>query len=208
MEDSCKNSGDRVFPLLLKVNDRVENIGNPLFYSDLIFDEKKKNLDFFAFNPNVEIPEKRKIENISVKDKLSLNSFYSIELALEFLKNDLDDLNDHLKKENFKYQNVELIEGQFMLSDERFAVDIVNLSPGEQLILLLLIWQFMYNKYQVFAKTVLLFDEPDGHLHPKAVYEFLKIFKKLICMGIQIIMTILYNHIKIYFIQVPLQNYF
>ena len=68
-------------------------------------------------------------------------------------------------------------------------VNLANLSPGEKLILLLLIWQFIFNNYEVYGSTVLLFDEPDAHLHPIAVHDLIKILEKLVHLGIQIIFT-------------------
>jgi len=71
----------------------------------------------------------------------------------------------------------------------RPGVKINNLSPGEHLILLLLLWKYIFGKFEVYCRTILLFDEPDAHVHSSAVYNFLEILEKLARMGVQIIMT-------------------
>jgi hypothetical protein len=63
------------------------------------------------------------------------------------------------------------------------------LSPGEQLILLFILWKYIYSHFKVNGKTILLFDEPDAHLNPEAVKQFLDVIKDLVELGIQIIMT-------------------
>ena len=55
--------------------------------------------------------------------------------------------------------------------------------------LLFLLWQYIYKKYKVNYRTVLLFDEPDAHLHPSSVKSFLSIVQELVELGLQVIMT-------------------
>lgn len=117
-------------------------------------------------------------------------------------------MNEHLKKEEFKYsinQSTITHEGSYVFKFKRNhlekteLISLDKLSPGEQIILLLLQWQYIYSKYEVFGKTILLFDEPDAHLHPSAVNHFIKILTKLAQMGIQIIMTT-HNPITAHFV--------
>ena len=69
------------------------------------------------------------------------------------------------------------------------GLDVCHLSPGEHLIFLLLLWEYIFSSYEIYGLTVLLFDEPDAHLHPSAVKGFLEILKSLARKDIQVIMT-------------------
>ncbi len=75
--------------------------------------------------------------------------------------------------------------------NEETKIKISDLSPGENLIFRLLIWQyiFAYKKFTPAEKCVILFDEPDAHLHPSAVKTLLDNLKNLCRLGVQIILT-------------------
>ena len=126
----------------------------------------------------------------------SIFSFGSIYSALKFLKYDQIKLNKFLKQESFKYQIYPNVEESgkenFVFKETESSNIIVNveqLSSGEKYILLFLLWKYIYSKYDHIGNTILLFDEPDAHMHPSAVNDFLKILKNLVCLGIQVIMT-------------------
>jgi len=69
-------------------------------------------------------------------------------------------------------------------------IEISKLSPGESLIFRLLIWQYAIKvKKSIPSKCVLLFDEPDSHLHPSAVKNLLDNLKDLCDLGVQIFFT-------------------
>ena len=101
-------------------------------------------------------------------------------------------MNDFLTKENFKY-NIQKKQEDFIFklaNREDIQISVNELSPGEQLLLLFYLWKFIYGKYELDGKTILLMDEPDAHIHPSAVHEFLTVLKSLVTSaGIQVILT-------------------
>jgi len=135
------------------------------------------------------------------RNQASIISFKSVETCLKYLKKDIEELSCHLRNENFKYTKIKAEDENYFLVCEKTnsKVKLGNLSPGEKLILLLLVWQFIFNSYEVYGRTILLFDEPDAHLHPSAVHELIKILKKLVHLGIQVIFTS-HNPITVNFI--------
>lgn len=191
-KSSIFGSGQNVYPLLLKHINAPESI----FCVD-------ENELVKVFTQNVDshlvkfyywhIENSRSIDLF--KKGSSILSFRSLELCLSFLKSDI--LNGKLTQlfiENkFKYDikwNDERDEFIFVeISNHSNKTYLNNLSPGEQLILLFLFWKYIYSHYKVNGKTVLLFDEPDAHLNPGAVKQFLDVIKYLVELGIQVIMT-------------------
>ena len=112
-------------------------------------------------------------------------------MAIDYLKNDLNNLNLELTKEKYKYE-VEIDKKNdeiFFKNESGIKIKENDLSPGEKTILLFLIWKYIYSKYQLYGKTILLLDEPDSHFHPQAVSEIVSIIKQLVELGIQVIMT-------------------
>ena len=131
-----------------------------------------------------------------LKQITSIFSFGSIYSALKFLKYDQLKLNKFLKQERYKYQiyiNVEESGKESFVfkgtESSNIMVAVDQLSSGEKYILLFLLWKYIYSKYDHIGNTILLFDEPDAHMHPSAVNDFLKILKNLVGLGIQVIMT-------------------
>lgn len=189
LENSYKNGFTIIDSLIvpLMIQEHETNNEDSAFF-DLIFQEDLLyNLNKYQGSQLID-PRIR----FQYRNQASIYSFKSIESCLNYLKKDLKDLSLHLKKENFKYTEIieELNSDYFLINQENhIKVNLIDLSPGEKLILLLLIWQFIFNNYQVYGKTVLLFDEPDAHLHPSAVHDLIKILKKLVHLGIQIIFT-------------------
>ncbi|EDV26811.1 uncharacterized protein TRIADDRAFT_54103 [Trichoplax adhaerens] len=133
---------------------------------------------------------------------LHLTSYATLDQYPKYLLENgtkLQDLNDHLNRNGFKYiLSNDCLENdkfsQLMLNIESDSKNIKSedLSPGERLELLTLLWRFetkVWKKSNVGA--IILLDEPDVHLHPGLVKEMIETIKtKLISkLDIQIIMT-------------------
>ncbi|WP_039360878.1 AAA family ATPase [Candidatus Protochlamydia amoebophila] len=124
----------------------------------------------------------------------------------EAVKRTFAEINDYLAKCNFKYilskksfaKNVN--NGEFKDVNLTFAntapwmkysltVPLSNISSGERIVLLILLWRFDQRNIQ--KESVILLDEPDAHLHPSMVKEVIDVIKtKLVTeLGIQVIMT-------------------
>ncbi len=187
LEISYRNTVDFkgiiIIPILIEEHEKTKD---SFFFDQLIQEDLVYNLNKFKGSQLVDPSIRFKFRN-----KASIYSFKSVESCLSFLKKDIEELSSHLKKESFKYIQIKEKNNSYFLGREETntEVNLANLSPGEKLILLLLIWQFIFNNYEVYGNTILLFDEPDAHLHPAAVHELIKILKKLVNLGIQIIFT-------------------
>jgi Leucine-rich repeat (LRR) protein len=129
-----------------------------------------------------------------LKKGASILSFRSLEMCLNFLKSEILNeklrtlLDEHKFKYDIKWSN-ETNEFIFDTMSSNHKTSLKNLSPGEQLILLFILWKYIYSHFKVNGKTILLFDEPDAHLNPEAVKQFLDVIKDLVELGIQVIMT-------------------
>lgn len=109
-------------------------------------------------------------------------------------------LNQHLQ--HFKY-DVRILNEKDQDEEDRPRVNFVeknvseptilesstSLSPGEQLVIMFKLWEFSMNRYEIPHTPVLLLDEPDAHLHPEAVFDFVRILENLSQCGAQIIMS-------------------
>ena len=184
---------DKPLPLFLQINQKIESTGLDLELLENVIEKDPQSASFRAskFNSLKESGQGYGKSFIK-RDKLNIFLMNSIESILSFLKNDLLDIGDHLSQEQFKYTLIiKKSQDKFAFSQnsDMTAVDLENLSPGEHLILLVLLWQYVFAKYEVHGQTVLLLDEPDSHLHPSAVFELLKAIKKLSRLGVQVIMT-------------------
>ena len=162
-----------ILPLTLKLNDRVETLVDLSFFVRLFDDE---------------------LQNKIISTKKSIFAFRDLEACLKLLENELEKLNKELleNQTQIKYKKIEFHENDnayYLYTEDNFKVKILDLSPGEHLLLLLLLWQYIFDKYDVYGRTLLMFDEPDSHLHPTAVRGVLDILKKLSEKGVQIIMT-------------------
>jgi len=129
----------------------------------------------------------------SKDSKISIMKLIDTKIMLEILKNDLDDLSAFVTKKKFKYTRI-LHNIDFKLSideNNNSQIRISDLSPGENLIFRLLIWQYIFNdkKFRPAEKCVMLFDEPDSHLHPSAVKDLIDNLKDLCSLGVQIFLT-------------------
>ena len=197
LELSFTDSFIKITPLTLKINDKIETFGNSSFFAEYL--EKDEE---YAFNKSeaydmYNISEIKK--PIESKNKANIYTFRTIEACLNYLRNDLENVSVFLKeKVEFKYKIIQaeyheekslFLFRMLKRDSDRVGVSIEDLSPGEHLILLLLLWQYIFGKYEVYGRPILLFDEPDAHLHPSAVSSFLKILKKLARMGVQIMMS-------------------
>lgn len=65
-----------------------------------------------------------------------------------------------------------------------------DLSSGEKMLLVLVLWLYNSQHYGQFPKLLLL-DEPDAHLHPSMTSQFLKVIKDVLVdrFGVRVIMT-------------------
>ena len=167
----------------------VENIG-PQLNSGTYFLRRSPYLedDKLAFGYNSDTPN---------QIGSSITSFYSIKLAIKYLKNDLDNLNKNLESDGFKYKikfddfSSNQTEAVFYYESNKNLIELKedNLSPGEKLILLFSIWKYIFSRYELACYTILLLDEPDSHLHPTGVNQMVNILKKLTQLGVQVILT-------------------
>jgi Leucine-rich repeat (LRR) protein/energy-coupling factor transporter ATP-binding protein EcfA2 len=183
-------------------------------YKALMFNENKglqrdKYLYPIFFDDRFQIDEKE-IEDLEKKYNKSYGNILdpcsnygtsilrvcTLQKAFYFLRNRLGLLNIHLQMNKFKYKIRKLDERKelvFRMCDQTDQTeklyDIHNLTPGEQIILLLLTWQYIFKRYRLTGKMILLFDELDSHLHPSAVREILDILKRLVQLGVQLIMS-------------------
>ncbi|WP_075882589.1 AAA family ATPase [Candidatus Protochlamydia sp. W-9] len=124
----------------------------------------------------------------------------------ESVKRIFAEINNYLVKCNFKYILSEkdfvwdINNAQFNNINLTFAntapwmkypltVPLSNISSGERIVLLVLLWRFDQRNIQ--KESVILLDEPDAHLHPSMVKEVIDVIKtKLVTeLGIQVIMT-------------------
>ena len=192
----------RVYPLLILTDKQVVEFDNKLeVASKELIEHINKVNDETSTMENI-----KRNHNLSyntsneklrpLKQITSIFSFGSIYSALKFLKYDQLKLNKFLKQERYKYQiyiNVEESGKESFVFKETESSNIMvavdQLSSGEKYILLFLLWKYIYSKYDHIGNTILLFDEPDAHMHPSAVNDFLKILKNLVGLGIQVIMT-------------------
>jgi Leucine-rich repeat (LRR) protein/energy-coupling factor transporter ATP-binding protein EcfA2 len=183
--------GDKyVFPLLLK------HVNAPV--SIYCVDENRLMNVFSEFLDPIFHTRDTELYFISILSRqvrgASILSFRSLELCLNFLKSEIlnGKLKSLLEEHKFKYDvkwSNETNEFMFDAMSSNHKLILINLSPGEQLILLFILWKYIYSHFKVNGKTILLFDEPDAHLNPGAVKQFLDVLKDLVKLGIQVIMT-------------------
>lgn len=108
-----------------------------------------------------------------------------------------DVINDLLNSADFLYE-VTKPEGfmgdfNFCLMSRRDPSLIINfsdLSSGEKILISLGIWMFNAGKANRLPKLLLL-DEPDGHLHPSGIKDFIKVLEGTLVKkhGVKIIIT-------------------
>jgi Leucine-rich repeat (LRR) protein/predicted ATPase len=186
IQKQLEEDEDNIFPLFLKVHDTIICHDENNFVKS-----SASKIDAYKFD-HVDSKAFLKLR----QKGSSILSFASINLCLAFLKSDI--VNEKINKEHlgekFKYGLKWIKDTKscclFKInSDSQNHSEINNLSPGEQLIFLCLLWQYIYKKFKVNGRTVVLFDEPDAHLHPASVKSFIKILTELVELGVQVIMT-------------------
>ncbi len=155
-------------------------------------------------------------QNVYEKDMyrnvMQLDFLADITYILRFLRDDIEKLSNFLTKKDFKYKWItftldqqshirvnKLNEKQVFLHEEKperkneqknEKVAYANLSPGERSIFTLLIWQYMFKERAYMVKNaIMLFDEPDSHLHPSKVKYWIEELKYLSKLNVQIIIT-------------------
>jgi len=158
----------------------------------LVVDNKAVDMDEHQ-PPLTNVSKKSEDSENSKDNKIPINKLTNTEALLQILKNSLDDLNAFIKKKNFKYTISQEVSAVMILCNEKedTTINISDLSPGEDLIFRLLIWQYIFalKKFRPAEKCVILFDEPDAHLHPSAVKYLVDNLKDLCSLGVQIILT-------------------
>jgi len=108
-----------------------------------------------------------------------------------------DIINNMLKVAKFPYEvnkpksyigdyHFELIG----ISNPLLKINFSDLSSGEKVLISLSIWMFNASKDKRLPKLMLL-DEPDAHLHPSAVKQFIDVVEKSLVrnFGVRVIMT-------------------
>ena len=182
-KDDCETE-NRIYPLFLKVHDSV------VCYDENNFIKSNANkIDTYKFD-HADPQAFLKLRQSGT----SILSLFSIENCLVFLKSDI--VNDKINQEHlnvkFKFSlKWDKDTNSFGLKNSTSTkiIKINDSSPGEQLMLLFLLWQYIFKKFKVNGRALLLFDEPDAHLHPASVKSFLKIIIELVEIGVQVIIT-------------------
>ena len=158
----------KIIPLTLKINDKIETFGNLSYFAQFLENDEK-----YCFSKYSHYYDWRYTQNIiETRNKASIYTFRTIETCLNYLRNDLENLNEFLNKQiEFKYKLIKeeldsetnniLFFRLFNREGDQEGVKIDDLSPGEHLILLLFLWQYIFGKFDVYGRTILLFDEPD-----------------------------------------------
>jgi len=106
-------------------------------------------------------------------------------------------INDMLKTAGFPY---EVNKPKSYIGDYHFelvgrhnpslTINFSDLSSGEKVLISLSLWMFNASKDKRLPKLLLL-DEPDAHLHPSAVKQFIDVIEKSLVkkFGVKVIMT-------------------
>lgn len=159
----------------------------------------KANEVHLAEYNSLENTAKRILETIFYKDNP-----YTKEEKKASLKKTLETINHHLQRKKFKYCfseesfkwniNQGCFDGLALTLPENHksfinhSIVLSNLSSGEKLELLILLWEY---EKKGRKPAILIMDEPDAHLHPSLVKEIIEIIKiKAIKeWGVQVIMT-------------------
>lgn len=132
-----------------------------------------------------------------------ISQFSSVRSSLDAMIHHRDvslkKLNGFLVARDFKYCIVapQNKKREFELKDKlrknkSQTIKVSDLSPGERLNLLTLLWLFENSGLDTInQKSIMLLDEPDAHLHPSLTKEFLDTITDTIVKkyGIQVIMT-------------------
>ncbi|AYO86103.1 ATP-binding protein [Methylobacterium brachiatum] len=109
-----------------------------------------------------------------------------------------DVVNEALKTAGFPYEVISpkdvsiTRDYKFKLKD-RFdgnTIEVTDLSSGEKVIIQLVLWLYGSNKDGIFPKLLLL-DEPDAHLHPSMILQFMDVIDEVLVKkhGIRVIMS-------------------
>jgi hypothetical protein len=124
-----------------------------------------------------------------------------LDKIIDFIKiapdNDKKNLERDLKnEEKFKiFDKIDLIKERTILNTDPNPKElkISELTSGEQVILLSILWKYQVEKLfpSSTKKLILLLDEPDSFLHPNAIKNFIEQLKKVIeeNSSVQIILT-------------------
>jgi predicted ATPase len=184
-----------------------------------LYNQKENTFSFLGFENELETQFNKRqaphIADYSSLPELTKRIFNNLmEKALDKVdkktaaKEAFTQINQHLINYKFKYILSEksfawnINNGQFdrikltfanpsqvELSNSSREVDYGNLSSGERLVLLVLLWQFEQRNNS--KRGIILLDEPDAHLNPSLVKEIIDMIKtKLVKeLGLQVIMT-------------------
>jgi len=186
--DKIRNSIRLYIPVLFKMHDNLQTKNDFNRLTDVLdqfFDNRSR---FYRDNVQSQTIDKSIIDIFSVE---------SIESLILHYRQKLDILNKHLDEKGFEYEIKIEKNNQLTFTRRKYKsynnieykVILDHLSPGEKLKILFFIWEFTLTRFEIPHIPVLLLDEPDAHLHPKAVEEFVRILEKLSDAGAQIIMT-------------------
>lgn len=108
-----------------------------------------------------------------------------------------DVINDLLESAEFPYEVTKpkgfIGNFNFQLTsrtDHSLTIDFSDLSSGEKILISLGIWMFNAGKEKRLPKLLLL-DEPDAHLHPSAIKDFINVIEKTLVKkhGVRVILT-------------------
>ncbi len=180
------------------INDAISKEVHNRNFSFSTFEQELKNLFNEACAPHIAQYNSLPVIMNRIFDQLCKNPSQSNE---KDKKSDaLKILNSFLCQNNFKYifssESCSTNEFEIVLTfppnfgfSNASKVRSSQLSSGERLHLLILMWRFEHRKSS--KKSILLLDEPDAHLHPDIIADVIETIKtKLINeLKIQVIMT-------------------
>ena len=108
-----------------------------------------------------------------------------------------DTINELLENANFPYhiRKPKSYLGNYMVTlvsveDNEIEIGFSDLSSGEKILISLGIWMFNTKRKKRLPKLLLL-DEPDAHLHPSAIKNFIEVVEKTLVKlyGVRVILT-------------------
>ncbi len=108
-----------------------------------------------------------------------------------------DIVNDLLKSADFPYyvNKPKAYMGDFIFQlisrqEESLIINFSDLSSGEKVLISLAIWMFNSSKTRRLPRLI-LWDEPDAHLHPSAIKKFIDVVERILVgkNGVRVIMT-------------------
>ncbi len=210
--------------LIRQLLDEYFRIRNPSYIPNQILkpymDELLLNHPEITDHNNIQVILSHRFKEIVSNKRIQLvYGLSSIKAYLQYVVKKpgalFDSLNKFLETSNFKYRIISRsLDNGFNLrvkhpheSDSDGDNNYINLSPGEEMHLLALIWAFHTSNNKKIQPSILLLDEPDAHMHDSLVNVFYRIIINELVekFGIQVLII---THRTTSCYLVPLENIF